>query len=334
MEKRFLYALLIIAILMTLIIIYPFLTIFILAGAFAVVLKPVYLWLNKHITRNNSGVASFITIIFLLILICGPLLFIGTVIFNQTQSAYYSIIGNGNTSTFIQAIDKYINSVLPNGFTFNTYEKITQLFSFLSNNIAGFFTYTINTILMFIFTILTTFFLLKNGKEWEENLIKLSPLSDKNGEKILSNLKSAINRVLKGTFFIAVIQGVISWIGLTIFGVPNPAFWGVVAGFAAFIPNIGIFIVSVPSILFLYFTGMHMNALGLLIYSIILIGGVNNFLAPYFISKNSDIPPLFIMFSILGGLSVIGPIGLLIGPLVLSFLYSLVSIYRKEVKIN
>jgi len=334
MEKRFLYTLLIIVMVITLIIIYPFLTVFILAGSFTIILEPIYFWINKHLTPNSPGMASFVTLILFLILLCIPLFFIGTVIFNQTQSAYHSVLSNGGASTFIQTLDRSINNFMPSGFTFNTYERITQLFSFLSNNVGSFFTATFNTLLMFILTLVTIFFLLRNGQEWKNGLIKLLPLSDKNVEQILKSIKASITRILRGTFVIAIIQGVMSWIGFKIFGVPSPALWGVIAGIASFVPNIGIFLISGPAILFLYFTGMHIHAFGLFIWSFALVGTIINFLTPYLISKNSDIPPLFIMFAMLGGITLLGPIGILIGPIVLSLLYSLVSIYKKESKID
>jgi len=333
-EKKFLYALLVIVILITLAIFYPFLTVFILAGAFAVILNPLCLWITKHITRNNQTIASIITIVLFLVLLCVPLFFAGTVIFNQAQNTYYSVVGSSDTGTFIQTIDTSINKIMPAGFTFNTQEKITQLFSFLANNITGLFTYTLNTIFMLVLTVFTIFYLLKNGKEWEEGLIKLTPLSKKNVEEIITSLKNSINRVLKGTFFIAIIQGFLSWIGFMIFGVPNAALWGVVSALASFIPNIGTSIVLTPAILFLYFTGMQLQAFGLLLWSFFLVGMIDNILAPYLISKNSEISPMFIMFGILGGISLMGAVGLLVGPIVISLLYSLVSIYKKETKLN
>jgi len=75
---------------------------------------------------------------------------------------------------------------------------------------------------------------------------------------------------------------------------------------------------------------MDLQALGLLIWSFLLIGMIDNLLAPYIISKDTEIPSLFVLFAILGGISLVGPLGILVGPLVLSLLYSLVSIYKKE----
>ncbi len=329
-EKYFLFGILLTVLALSLIILYPFLTVFILAAAFAVVLKPIYLWIKNHITKSNSSLASIITIIIFLFVLCIPIFFVGTTIFSEAQNAYHSIVINGNTNLFIQKIDTSINNLMPEGFTFDTHNKIISIISLITSNIGSFFTSTFNTIAMAILMVFTMFYILKDGTKWKDELIKFIPLSEKNIKEILSNLESSINRIIRGSFFIAIVQGVLAWLGFLIFGIPNPALWGVVAGIASFIPNIGTSIISVPAMLFLFFTGMQVQALGLLIWSVILVGTIDNILSPYIISKDTELPPILILFSILGGISIMGPIGILIGPLVLSLLYSLVSIYRKE----
>lgn len=122
-------------------------------------------------------------------------------------------------------------------------------------------------------------------------------------------------------------------IGLALFGVPNPVLWGVVAGVASLVPSIGTAVISVPVIIFLWFSGMHAQALGMLIWAGALVGMVDNVLSPFIIGKNTDIPPLLILFSVLGGVSLMGPIGILVGPLVISLLHTLISIYRTEANI-
>jgi predicted PurR-regulated permease PerM len=331
-EKYFLFILLSLTIILTLLILYPFLAMFLLAAAFAVVLNPVYLWIKKHLVKNISWLASLLTVIIFLLFLCIPLFFVGKAIFIQTQDLYFSIVSSGNSGHFIESIDSYITKFLPSGFNFDINAKIVELVSSLSNNLAGFFSSTLNSILMFFLMIFTLFYLLKDGEEWEKGLLKIIPLRDENTNIILDNIKQSINKIFKGTFIIAIAQGILAWFGFMIFGVPNAVIWAVVAGIASFIPTMGTSIVSIPAILFLFFTGMQVQALGLLIWSVLLIGMIDNLLSPYIISKDTEIPSLFILFSILGALSLVGPLGILVGPLVLSLLYSLISIYKKELK--
>lgn len=329
-EKYFLFALLSITIVLTLLILYPFLAMLVLASAFAVVLNPIYLWIKKHLTFNISWLASILTVIIFILCLCVPLFFVGKTIFSQTQNLYYNLINSGTSNNFLNSINSSVNNWLPAGFNFDIHSKATALMSSLSNNLANFFKSTINSILMFILMVFTMFYLLKDGEKWKKGFITLFPLKDSETNEILNNLKKSINRIFKGSFIIAIAQGVLAWGGFMFFGVPNAIIWAVVAGIASFIPTIGTSIVSIPAILFLFFTGMELQALGLLLWSLLLIGTIDNILNPYIISRDTEIPSLFILFSILGGISLIGPLGILIGPLILSLLYSLISIYKKD----
>ena len=106
--------------------------------------------------------------------------------------------------------------------------------------------------------------------------------------------------------------------------------WAVLAGIASMVPQIGTAVVSLPAIIFLYFTGMPLNAVGLLIWSIALVGTIDNLLQPVVVGKNIDLPPIAVLFSVLGGVALFGVAGLIVGPLSLSLFLTLMSIYREE----
>jgi len=221
---------------------------------------------------------------------------------------------------------------LPNGVSFDINEKISTFISYLTNNIATIFSTTISALFSFVLLLLAIFYFLKDGEGWKETMLHLSPLSSVADEKILTKLSHTINGVLKGYLLIAFIQGTLMGIGLTIFHVPNPAIWAVVAGIAAIIPPLGTAIVSIPAVIFLFFTGHTGLAIGFLIWAILVVGTGDNLLNPYIVGHRIDVPPFLILFSVLGGISLLGPVGILIGPLTVSLLYTLTEIYQKEFK--
>lgn len=329
-EKYFLFILLLLTIVLTVLIFFPFLSVLILTVAFSVALNPVYLWIKRRITRNISWMASILTILVFLICLCTPLFFVGKTVFYQAQDIYMNIATSENTGTWIDGINNKINNYLPGGFDFDFQNKIAELFSTLTNSLGTLFSTTLNSVLMFTLMIFALFYLFKDGEKWEKNFMKMLPLSDKNSSQIMSDLKASINRIFKGSFIIALAQGFLAWVGFTVFGVPHAIIWAIVASIASFIPTIGTSVVSVPAMAYLFFSGMQLQALGLLLWSILLISTIDNILNPYIMSKNTEIPSIFMLFSILGGVAMFGAIGIIIGPLVLSLLYSLVSIYKRE----
>lgn len=329
-EKYFFFVLLLVVLSLTTLIFWPFFSVLILGIAFAVVLQPVHTWIQKYITFGINWLAALLTVMFFLIVLVAPFLAIGSVIFNQSQNLYQTIVTGGGSGAFVETLNHSINALLPHGFTFDIQSKLADLAIFLTQNIGNIFTGTINTILSFFLLVLTLFYFLKDGREWKQALIRISPLSDEDDQKILVSMRRVINGVMKGSFFIALCQGVFMTLGLTLFGVPNPALFGLMAGIASFIPSVGTALVSIPLILYLLGTGQTNSAIGMTIWALFLVGTIDNVISPYVVGKNTEVPSLLILFAILGGISLLGPIGVLVGPLTISLLYVLVSIYRTE----
>ena len=130
--------------------------------------------------------------------------------------------------------------------SFDITQKASEFISFLTNNITKIFSTTLSALFSFGLMLMSIFYFLKDGEEWKKILIRLSPLSKNDDKKIITILSEAINGVIKGHLFIALAQGMLMGIGLALFGVPNPALWGVVAGIGSLIPFVGTAIVSVP----------------------------------------------------------------------------------------
>ncbi len=331
-ERYFFFGLLLATLVFTFFIFRPFWITIILGVCFAIVLFPIYEWLERR--KLPSWFASLITVLLFFIILCGPLLGIGVLVLNQSQDVYRIVVQDGGVKPFMTSIDNTINRVLPPGISFDINEKATSFVSYLSDNIAKIFSATVSAFFSFVLMLLIIFFFLKDGARWRRAVVILSPLADKDDEKIIRRLARAVNGVIKGSLLIALIQGTMMGIGLWIFGIPNPALWGVVAAVAAMIPSIGTALVSVPAIIYLFNSGDTVSAVGFLAWATVAVGLIDNFLSPYIVGSRINIPPLFILFSVLGGIAFLGPVGILIGPLSLSLLYALISIYRNELKEN
>lgn len=328
-EKYFFFGLLLATLVFTFFIFQPFWVIIVLGISFSIVLYPIYEWFNKN--NIPPTLSSLVTVILFTILLCGPILGVGALVFNQSQDVYQKVLNkNIDTLPLIEKINTKVNNVLPPGVVFDANQKITEFVSYVSSHVANIFSTTISAFFSFVLLLLIIFYLLKDGARWRESIMQLSPLGEQNDEKILSRLTLAVNGVVKGSLLIALTQGVLLGFGFWIFGVPNGALWGVVAAVMSFIPTFGTAIVSVPAIIFLFATGNTTSAVGLLVWAVVIVGLVDNFLGPLVVGRKVNIPSILILFSVLGGISILGPVGILVGPLTVSLLYSLISIYRND----
>lgn len=330
-ERYFFFGLLLATLVFTFFIFRPFWIVLVLGACFSIVIRPGYEWLRKK--KLPPWLSSFITVVLFTLLVCGPLLGIGIVVFNQSQSLYQSLVSGGSIPS-LDSISQSIHKFLPAGVNFDLNQKANDLIYLVADNLGNIFGATLYTLFSFVLMLLAIFYFLKDGAEWKKSIITLSPLSDSDDQRIMKRLTMTINGVLRGYLLIAVIQGTLMGIGLAIFGVPSPALWGVVAAIAALAPTLGTALVSIPAVIFLFVSGHTGEAIGLAIWSTALVSTIDNFLTPYIVGNRINIPPFLILFSVLGGLSLLGAVGILIGPLTVSLLYTLVSIYRTEFQQN
>jgi len=309
----------------------PFIYTLVLAVILAILFQPVYQKIIGR-TRGRRGLAAFATVLIIIISVFTPLMFLGAQILQEARQLYIVLIeNNGKDSVFyifrdlISGIQEYFP--VAQDFSININQYLQQGVGWLIQHLGPVFAGLAKTTINFFIFLFAIYYLLKDGQKLKIALLALSPLSDADNEKISKRLRVAIDSVIKGSFLVAIIQGTMTAIGFLIFGVPNAVLWGTVAAMATFIPGIGTALVTFPAIVFLYFTSGYFPALGLLIWGVTAVGLIDNFLAPRLVSRGTQLNPLIILLSILGGLWFFGPIGFLLGPLTIILFFTLLDIY-------
>jgi len=208
---------------------------------------------------------------------------------------------------------------------------VTNASAFIYGNAVGLikgFTYFFFDLLLVLFI---AFFMFLQGDAFIAELMKLSPLEAAHNDEILRETEATIKATLWGTVIVAVVQGVLGGVGFLIFGLPQPAFWGTVMIPASVIPLVGSAIIWAPAATYLLFTGHIATGVGLIIWGGVVVSVIDNVLKPILVKGGGSTPSIFILFSILGGITYFGMIGFILGPLILSFLLSLLRIYQKTI---
>ena len=333
----FLIALLLSTLVLTYFIFLPFLAPLILAAVFAVVLQPLYLRIHRSMPRWPSA-AALATVLVSVVGILVPLGLIGTQIGIESQQLYSQLSDRETKAqllTIAHSFEDMIVRSFPAAEGFS--ENLTANLSTYAQSALQWFIQHIGTaasgfasvILKFFLFFIALYYLLRDGQKLKQRIVELSPLRDTYDESIFDKLELAVNSVIKGNLTIALLQGVLTAIGFTIFGVPNSILWGTVTAIAALIPGLGTGLVFVPTVLFMYFTGHEGSALGLAIWGVLAVGLIDNFLSPQLIGRGVKLHPLLVLLSVLGGLALFGPIGIFLGPLSISLLFAFLSIYSE-----
>jgi predicted PurR-regulated permease PerM len=310
----------------------PYITPVFLAIVFAVVFHPLHRFMKRRIASDSWSAAATLSVIVVAILI--PALFISTLLFQEATSLYASLSSGPETGLLAQvtgAIEGRLSTLFPST-TVDIAEYLNRGLSWAVSNLGAFFSSFFSLIITLLLMLLSLFYFLRDGQTLLARLISLSPLSDKYDERLIKKLEAAVNSVIRGSLIIALIQGVLSGLGMAIFQVPNPVLWGTLAAVAALIPNLGTSLVLLPAIIYLGVAGEAWQAFGLLIWGIAFVGIIDNVLAPALIQRGIAIHPFLILLSVLGGIGFFGPVGFVAGPLILAFLVALVEMYPLIVK--
>jgi predicted PurR-regulated permease PerM len=178
------------------------------------------------------------------------------------------------------------------------------------------------------------YFLLVGGRNMEKSLSRLIPLKPHNVNILATETKMMIRANALGIPLICIVQGIAATIGYLIFGLQDWALWGFLTGIFAFFPFVGTMIVWVPLCFYLYAQGYPMACLGLALYSFLVTGNVDYVARISFMKKIGDVHPLITVLGVIVGLNLFGFVGLIFGPLLISYFLILVKIYVNEFSDN
>ena len=334
LEHHFFLVLFIIAAAMIFFIWRPFLAPLVLAGSFAIVFQPIYSRIRRKI-GGHSSLASLLTVLIILIVFLLPLVLIGGLLFNEARDLYLQITTNtgqiAHLNTKLALFQKHIHVFAPD-VNLNITKNIQIGLGWVLAHLDTFFSEFLSILLSAIVMVTALFFFLRDGKALRDQLFVLSPLSTEYDQNIFSKIIATINSVVRGSIVISITQGIFATIGFAIAGIPNPIIWGVAAMFTSLVPGVGTSLITIPCIIFLFVTMPAWHGIVLVVWALIGIGFIDNFLSPFILKRGIKIHQFLILISVLGGIVFFGPIGFIMGPIILAFFFALLEMYPSIIR--
>jgi predicted PurR-regulated permease PerM len=319
----------------------PFLSAIAWAGFLAIAFYPVYRKLVKML-RGREWMASLLTtgsIVSLMILPgtvliisladgVGPLLssFIEKVR-ESTQSGFTSQF------TFLAKIEAFlrnyinISEIKLHDALVATIERLGQS---LSQQIHPLLENTLRTVMAFLVMIFVMTFLFRQGPLVIEGVRRFLPVKEKDKEAAFKRLTEVSNAIFYGVMLTALVQALLGLIGWAFVGLPNPTVFGIAMFFCALVPVLGTALVWVPGAIYLYTQGETAMTVVLILWGVLVISMVDNFMKPIFISGRARLPMLLVFFGIFGGITAFGLKGLFLGPAVITLFLFLSEVVRRD----
>ena len=201
--------------------------------------------------------------------------------------------------------------------------KVSVIIPMLLNSTVMLFT---NLLMMFFLY----YYLLINGKDTEKYIGGIIPLKQENIHLLANETKVMVKANALGIPIICIIQGAFAAFGYWIFGINDWALWGFFTGVFAFFPLVGTMIIWVPLVLYLYAVGIIWPATWLALYSFFITGNVDYIARLTLMKKMGNVHPIITVLGVIVGLKLFGFMGLIFGPLLVSYFIVLVKIYLNE----
>ncbi len=307
-----------------------------LAAVFSAMANPIYRWIRKK-TGDRQALASGITLLILILLVILPLSgFLGIV-------AAQALELTDNVVPWVQEKIKDPSSLhftLPSWVPFQ--EKLlpytTQiagklgeaagsigkfLFNSISAGTRGTATFFLNLFIM----LYAMFFFLMQGDSMQGSFLAYSPLSETDKKRLVDKGISVARATIKGTLVIGIVQGALGGIAFAVVGIKGAAFWATIMAVMSIIPAVGTALVWIPAVVYLVMTGQVAAGIGLAVWCAAVVGSVDNLLRPRLVGGDTEMPDLLILLSTLGGLSMFGAVGLIIGPVIAGIFVTVWEIY-------
>jgi predicted PurR-regulated permease PerM len=306
-------------------------------GAILVVsVQPLYSPLRARFRR--AGVPALIMTAVVSLLIIGPIVYLVAALVGEASGLYdkmqTSIAENQfdwinlRNHPLVQGVIQRLDGIIDTS-QWNLQDAVANLLKqasgFVVSNTAVLVTNIGRAILQFVLILLTMYYLFKDGDILIEQVRESIPLSAERVGQMLTEVTGVVRATIYGGLVVAALQGALGGLMFWILGIPSPVFWGAVM---AFLPVLGAFIVFIPAAGILALSGFYIKAIILLAFGIGVVSQIDNVLKPLLISGRTELHPLLLFFSILGGLEVFGFLGIVLGPVVAAVFVGVFELYR------
>ena len=282
---------------------------------------------------NKKSLSSMLSLILILLLVIMPSIavlgLIGNELINFINSSenysfeqYFQMIPNESAiNQLIAWSGLSINDLIEKAddFLISASKMLYQSVSTISANVINFF------VSLFIFVYLT-FFFLRDGEKILQHCMDAFPMKNEDESYLLDQFQKTTRATIKGTVMVALAQGFLGYLTLLLIGISGALIWGAVMALLSIVPAVGTVLVWLPIALVLFLNGEIMDASLLIFSGVFIIGMIDNLLRPILIGKETKMPDYLILLTTIGGISIFGITGFIVGPIIASLFISIWSL--------
>ena len=293
----------------------------------------VYPWHEKQVPRYGDARAAALTTLLVAVLIVGPGLVILVAFVRESRAALAQLDEEavaGQLAAAEQMWDR-LRLLIP-GVRFADLrtlfeDSIARAGGFIAARIGGLLADLAVLLFHLFVTLFALFFLLRDGDAIMRRIRRALPFEDPRRERMIRQTRDLVYASIAAGLLIASIQGLAGGLVFAVLGLKAAVFWGVIMGLLALLPFLGTWLVWLPAAIWLLASGQVVKGVTLLILGATIVAGIDNILRPAILAGRAQMNGLLMFISLLGGVSVFGLLGLVLGPLVTAIVIGLFEAY-------
>ncbi|MFD2285358.1 AI-2E family transporter [Pedobacter petrophilus] len=287
------------------------------------ILRPVYIHLAE-VKNWNKRFVAILLIAISLVLIVLPFYALSSMVISKISELRQNEIFFKNLLVKLQHLLPFeINeNVIQEGLN-RLGNWATQLFPSLISS-------AVNIILSLLVVYFLLYFMLIERKQFEASLVKYAPFREQNALRFGNEMKNTTFANVLGQGLICLVQGSLVSLSFYVLGYQDPIFWGVITTFISFIPILGPPVVFVPAAILQIVNGHNFEGWAMIAFGFIVIINIDNVLRFIIAKKVGNIHPIITVIGVIIGIPLFGILGLVFGPLLLSYFILLIKIYESS----
>ncbi len=309
------------------------------AATLAVIFHPVHTRFLA-LTRERRTLAAALTLVVIIFTVLIPAWFIMAAVINEATALYERVqsgeVDLGRLIDWAADTAPLINNFLDRiGMTPAEIDARVSAFVMSSSQYVGSLAVSagqnvVRFTVMFMLMVYMLFFFVRDGDLLLEKLIRALPFGDERERALLAKFAEVSRATIKGTLVIGLIQGGLGGMIFWVLGIQGAVFWGVVMVILSLIPVVGASFVWLPAALLLLANGAYVDAAVLIVFGVFVIGLIDNVLRPLLVGRDTRMPDYVILLSTLGGITVFGPSGFVIGPIIAALFLTIWVMFTRE----
>lgn len=310
----------------------PFLPALVWALALAVLFTPSHRLIESRI--KQPSVAAAITVLMVGLIVAVPAIFVGQRLVMESARGAKIIQTKVESGEWRRAIETQPRLAPLAGWIEKEVDlpgAVQDLASWLTATAGSIVRGSVIQVIGFVLTFYLLFYFLRDRRMALLSLRSMVPLSEWEMDRLFGRVGDTIYATIYGTLVVSAVQGLLGGLMFWWLGMPAPLLWGVVMGLLAVVPVLGAFVVWIPAALFLALEGSWGRALILTLWGGVVVGGVDNLLYPILVGDRLKMHTVLAFISVVGGLIVFGPSGLILGPVALTITTELLAIWCHRV---